>query len=424
MAGYEDGSWTSHPRGRDGGGYPVGPPPINPFHPPLYWVSAPIPAPAPAPVFAPGPGPVRADLGYQGIFPLNPYYASAAFSNAHYGVMPLPPPLTPPPTLPLPLLPPLPPPPPHNPTYPVPVLGPVNPNPPRNLCGHSTMTRKPSITDADRCDICHRRPYLGWLYLCTEDATDFYAERAVVEDRFLSPWITKAVDEGHYTDEQIQKMVSQKLDVREIAEELLQPKPSPVDLEESSTALVKVKNWYDDDDEGYEDDEVLREDNIGDIRAAAKRQYDLGCSSSSSNLRTEPEPEPEPQPIPLPAPSARPCHFKCCHGCRPIFQERTWASIDAICHDELDGPTAKQLLTPVEQENRRVSDVNVVRNLGARRPIPPPPVFFTMDEFDNIYRVETESVYRPPTRDTSGSSSRNSTPRRNRPPLFPPRRRF
>ena len=56
------------------------------------------------------------------------------------------------------------------------------------------------------------------------------------------------------------------------------------------------------------------------------------------------------------------CSWSCCHSCRPLLLERAWISLDAAVHQEHRPDTALEIDWPP------VSDRNIVRNLGLRKP--------------------------------------------------------
>lgn len=229
-------------------------------------------------------------------------------------------------------------------------------------CTHLQLTRLFDGFGCDQCSICHRRPQIGWLYRCTQDsdgflpASDFYD----VEDRkrfdhdahlyTLSPAITKAAANGDYTDQELNVLWKQKLDVRR--------------------AIRQV-----------------RPDTSSSVSTASSSQYSLPASTTTSSILSDSDPDTELSQLSDYLPSCRgplepiqevhdalendhrllpfakpvappPCNFKVCQICRPIYQQRAWQSIEGVLKSPYKPPPRHEL------SNRRISDVNIVKHIG------------------------------------------------------------
>ena len=173
----------------------------------------------------------------------------------------------------------------------------------------------------------------------------------------LKAWMKKAIEEGHYTPEEIKVLKTQRLEVQEaVSASVFQPRKPAKD--DPLTRLF----------------EQLKET----------------CPSprpDSKNIAESTEPKKRRVgSIALPA-----CRFRLCHACRPGWQERTWASLNRILEDE---DYAKE---PPEWEirNRPISDAASVRTIGLPKPEPPPrprnPLYPQLLLEDNDRSIESQN---------------------------------
>ncbi|KAI9930482.1 hypothetical protein MW887_011236 [Aspergillus wentii] len=219
----------------------------------------------------------------------------------------------------------------------------------RSDCSHSTIVRQYCRSQLDVCDICRGHPFLGWLYQCTEDTGGYAAPIDAENGSFLSPWLSNAIEQGHYTKEQTKTIIQQKIDVLNTAEATNPPSSSLPGAEGDSG--IYDNNHNDDDD----DEEVWAE------TVEKVNQLDPSSTSRSEGKRpaarvSEPGPSSS---VPPPRPRPLPCKFRCCYRCRPNFFERTWLSFNDI--KDMEPPTIADLM------DRPINDARVVRNLGLRR---------------------------------------------------------
>ncbi|KAL4762181.1 uncharacterized protein BDW70DRAFT_134559 [Aspergillus foveolatus] len=210
-------------------------------------------------------------------------------------------------------------------------------------CSHSTAMRQWRIDQHETCNTCGRRPFLRWFYLCTEDTTDYSAST----DRngsLLSEWITDAILEGEYTDEQRDKLWQQKLEVLELCE--------------MERTLSMSGSCYD--------------PSHGTEQQYEFHQFETHQSRLSADVHSRP---------------GR-CQYRACHHCDRKLQERTWVSLNAVCNDPDTTPPSVWDLweTPV-------SDAEVVKNLGLRPPRPPaPPPHFSQCSFRAFHRRRVRRI--------------------------------
>lgn len=230
-------------------------------------------------------------------------------------------------------------------------------------CTHLQLTRLFDVFGCNQCSICHRRPQLGWLYRCTQDfdgflpASDFYN----VEDhqRFdqdaqlftLSVAVTEAAANGAYTDRELDVLWKQKIEVRRT---IRQARPST-----SSSASTASSSQYS-LPASTTTSTVQSSDSDPDTELSQLSDSLQPCRGPLEPIReVHDDLENDRQLLPFVKPTmSTPCNFKICQTCRPIYQQRAWQSIDAVLKGPFRPPPKH------EMANRRISDVNVVRNIG------------------------------------------------------------
>ncbi|KAE8166534.1 hypothetical protein BDV40DRAFT_237273 [Aspergillus tamarii] len=211
-------------------------------------------------------------------------------------------------------------------------------------CHHSVVERQFCIDRTETCNSCGRRPFLGWLYLCVEDISGFSDPLDPINGPFLSPWILKAMEDGHYTTEQKEIVIHQKLNVMRTAERERGPVPPPLSM---LYAERSAQNGHNQDDPWVE----LVED--------VSQRDECAPRTSESAVRFG-RPEQASQLLQHSHPSL-PCTFKACRYCEcrhGNLEERTWISLNEICNDpSIPPPDSWELL------ERPISDANIIRNL-------------------------------------------------------------
>ncbi|RAQ52793.1 hypothetical protein AFGD_004838 [Aspergillus flavus] len=211
-------------------------------------------------------------------------------------------------------------------------------------CHHSVVERQFCVDRMETCKSCGRRPFLGWLYLCVEDTSGFSDPLDPINGPFLSPWILKAMEDGHYTTEQKEIVIHQKLNVVRTAERERGPVPPPLSM---LYAERSAQNGHNLDDPWVE----LVED--------VSQRDESAPRTSESTVRLD-HPEQTSQLLQRSHPSL-PCTFQACRHCEHRhgnLEERTWISLNEICNDpSIPPPDSWELL------ERPVSDANILRNL-------------------------------------------------------------
>lgn len=227
----------------------------------------------------------------------------------------------------------------------------------RAACTHLTVAR---VYGPHCCSICHRPSRFGWLYQCTQDeqkheevsataTSDLEHENGTSESNTpndsinitrLSPWIEKAIQQGHYTPDQIFLMRVQRKDVvQSIAatEDYMMEHPElnspPATHQSTVTLTAKIKG-------------LLPDRSRSEIQAVKEPEP----SPAAVNLRSASKPQVFPA-----------CKFRYCQICRPTFRDRAWIKFDDIFADESCTSTID-----FDHDDRPISLLNLVCNLGLR----------------------------------------------------------
>ena len=242
----------------------------------------------------------------------------------------------------------------------------IPPNQQRRMaCTHLTMEREYGDY---RCVLCRRIPNIGWIYKCTQDeaemnigeqdpdrgndggAADLHSSwpakvdtdgttkaetRSVAQ---LSPWVEKAILEGHYTHEQELILRKQKQNVNDkIAEAMQHFTETEAEASASSQHLQLSPSV---DANSYLPFPVINQVN------------------DASNTKLPPS-------NPIPTASLFPfCEHRACHSCRSTFRDRTWQHFDAI----FEGSPSPVIDFSID--NRPLSSPLIVATIGTHEPKP------------------------------------------------------
>ncbi|KAK5085917.1 hypothetical protein LTR05_005206 [Lithohypha guttulata] len=232
-------------------------------------------------------------------------------------------------------------------------------------CTHSRLTRLFEGSDHEKCSICQRTPIFGWLYRCTQDsggflpASDFADARDHQQVEFdaqlymLSPSIMQAAHEGHYTDQELNILWKQKIGVRKTIQQLRPTTSSTASSVSSSEYSLPASPTS----------SALRSsvcDTETETEASQLSELTSLCRGALEPIpEVHDELEKEEQMLRLVMPSLPPpCQLKVCHSCRPVYRERAWLSLNQVVTSTCEYPPEHEI------NNRRVSDVRIVKNLG------------------------------------------------------------
>lgn len=235
------------------------------------------------------------------------------------------------------------------------------------------MTRLYDKYGAYKCSICDKHPSFGWLYRCTQDSNGFLPESDFISftrrDKRkshmdpslhnLSPSVVRAIGQGEYTDEQINLLVQQKEAVRlSILGHGTRPTTASSSTAESSnfSDLPESTTFSSNTSATTVDEEIRAAYDWAELQKAWQSE-----AAHTPGHRTAIEMEREEALQSIEPPEITPCSFKICATCRPTYRERAFQSIDGVLRNPVMSPKW-------ELDNRRVSDVRVVAQLGLRKP--------------------------------------------------------
>ena len=196
----------------------------------------------------------------------------------------------------------------------------------RVKCTHMTMKRVFDHDGTLTCPRCGGSPCFGWIYACTEDelgcmeneqapnnvaaSENPRSPQSTPSDPSLSDWVVKAIEQGHYTEEQVGILLAQRANAVETARAQALPSTNSDSTIDQSSAGV-----------------TLKEPINNSPRPIAK-------------WTTSPKPIQDTAAKELPSPATSKCRLMLCHFCHPAGCDRSWLSLDKFCSTmaELDVP--------------------------------------------------------------------------------------
>ncbi|EXJ55798.1 hypothetical protein A1O7_08728 [Cladophialophora yegresii CBS 114405] len=251
------------------------------------------------------------------------------------------------------------------------------------------MTRLFHAYGSFKCAVCHKHPSIGWLYRCTQDTGGFLPESDFTEvpcpsrsradqhvtTHSLSSSVVKAIGEGHYTDEQVKKLIQQKEGVRRL---VMSEQPSADSRPPTSSTFSTASSSSSDGDCTFStipqsttfsttsstslDEEIKQAYDWKELQKVWMSEPSMAPPEPrAKSLSTMPIPSPPlagslPQPPKVLQPQD--CTFKICHTCRPTCRERAYQSLEDILNRPVQMPPTWEL------QNRRVSDARIVARIG------------------------------------------------------------
>ncbi|MCJ1303598.1 hypothetical protein MMC08_006408 [Hypocenomyce scalaris] len=254
----------------------------------------------------------------------------------------------------------------------------------RAACTHITMTR---LYGDHKCLNCHRTSEFGWVYRCSQDyggelpiSTDpletifdvcmdeeaAAKERDGLEPTRLKPWMERAIEEGHYSEEHISVMKAQKQKVRDTInaaekafEEYRRPtEPTSSEPEPSNTSTSPEESTTSPsiDASPHLPFPVIEVQNTPPVQQALPAPVDLpdlmptlpSMPGIQVKLRMQPK-----------------CRYKCCQRCRPTFQDRSFQYFEDILYRTVPVPSID-----FTADNRPIANAALVRKLGLHKPRP------------------------------------------------------
>ena len=242
----------------------------------------------------------------------------------------------------------------------------------RAACTHLTMER---LYGLYQCNICHCPSNFGWVYSCTQDdglpatfaaiptseasilrhdqITGYYALTGDMTETLgpkpklfqmpspqLSPWIEKAIKEGHYTSEQVKILRAQKQKV--------------VDTAFAAVERFNSAQARDFKSPGKKGSALQSVDANPLLPCPVINEAQNPSTIDASILFTEPKAHMFPY-----------CKYRACQLCRPTFRDRTWQ-----CFNEIFANNSPINHDHIEAEGRPLADPAIMRTIGLREPPP------------------------------------------------------
>ncbi|KAJ5083522.1 hypothetical protein N7456_012949 [Penicillium angulare] len=184
---------------------------------------------------------------------------------------------------------------------------------PGKSCQHNVVVRYFAGDELLFCDDCGRPN--RFLYVCAADTPEFSPfdnpnHLAVPDISILSPSVQKAAEEGHYTEDQIYQLITQRMGVVTTAKD---------QQKEFSQSLTS-----------------------SDLLSSFIKKTSTTALNSLDDIND----------------SHLPCQRRACAACRPNWADRAWQSLNTVLNQEYQDPPRIP-----EYLNRRPVDVRVARNL-------------------------------------------------------------
>ena len=263
----------------------------------------------------------------------------------------------------------------------------------RAACTHITMDRFYSHDESynwGTCHVCYLPSRLGWLYRCTQDIN----ERSSVEDAFpitdnvkantkqeqdstipLTPWIERAIKDGHYTPDQVLIMRQQKQNVKDAIAEIEAHFEETLRAENIRPPLTRLFPNSSTYEEYINTTQVNTNDMPGNtetiLGVEPSENFEIGGKAMIG---------PQPKLFPF-------CKFVCCQNCRPIYRDRTWQTFEDVFAQE------SPPFVDFENDNRPVANPKNMYNIGTRvRKRPALGTFQSMGIFPQLDEVVTEDI--------------------------------
>ncbi|KAI4170633.1 MAG: hypothetical protein LQ343_004865 [Gyalolechia ehrenbergii] len=237
----------------------------------------------------------------------------------------------------------------------------------RAACTHLTMER---LYGDYECMVCQRPSAWGWVYSCAQDdnedefdSTSDHQHSRPATTADLSPWIQKAIANGHYTEADVEQMVSQRqkvidtISASEVHFKKMRSTGKRLSKRNSMTTSTSI------DVNGHLPFPVVRE--------VAASTPDIVIQSLDQFANAKPRIFPV-------------CRYRACQLCRPTYRDRTWQILETTLKAQIMPPDIYD-----DDMDRPVSNVNVVRTIGIRKARAVRPALRAFDSL-GIYRINAE----------------------------------
>lgn len=212
----------------------------------------------------------------------------------------------------------------------------------RVLCNHTTMERVFNSPEKPvTCQLCDEADF-GWIYVCTEDQTRGAAGITTTgkatsdapcttngeddQTTQLNDWVLRAIEDGHYTDDQIKILQAQRSNVRDTIAKNYQPQ-LPKQEEEEDDACSSATPDEDAMDTLISEQQradfltVQLKHFLGLLRADEETSTTTATGSLATTTAT------------ATTTTTTTCQLRLCHYCFPSGKDRTWLSLNELCAD-------------------------------------------------------------------------------------------
>lgn len=196
-------------------------------------------------------------------------------------------------------------------------------------------------------------------------------EKEKMEPTKLKPWMEKAIEDGHYTDEQICIVKAQKQKVKDTiaaAEKAFEEYQHPAPIREPTNLEPEGCNTSTSSSESPTSPSIdasmhLPFAVINEVQCPPKTQPDKKSPPSNRTLLDALPPVPSIPGIQITLRMVPKCSYMCCQRCRPTFQDRCFQHLEEILHRAGPDPSID-----FAKDNRPLANPAVVRKLGLYRP--------------------------------------------------------
>lgn len=259
----------------------------------------------------------------------------------------------------------------------------------RAACSHLTMTR---LYGNYECLNCNHTSDFGFVYRCSQDHggelpitadpleaifdvhTDEEAkakENEKMEPTKLKPWMEKAIEDGHYTEEHICIIRAQKQKVRDTiaaAEKAFEEYQRPATSSESISSASEQCNTSTSPEKSTISPSIDASLHppfsvINEVQNTPSTLPVKQSPPANGILLDALPPQPSIPGIQVTLRMVPKCSYMCCQRCRPTFQDRCFQRLEDVLHR--DGPVPN---IDFATDNRPIADAAVVRKLGLYRP--------------------------------------------------------
>ncbi|KAK4963488.1 hypothetical protein LTR10_001117 [Elasticomyces elasticus] len=269
----------------------------------------------------------------------------------------------------------------------------------RPQCTHMTMSR---VHGNSTCQMCGRKPGIGWLYVCTQvcdfdeldppnpdgflvvpDESSYYEVQArLAESLGLSPYVVKSIRDQDYSFEQVDKLIEQKrhlLAVIKKQEAALGEKAQAQNVKPQAATESLIASV------GYAAVSVIQHASHASAATEERLTSNNGAGPAKKTRN-----------------QYQGCNFQICHPCRPFFKDRLYMSFEKMLSGRLPAVTEEEIKTLPMHNPAIVANIDYLK---LATPLMPTPLSTSFDR--NVHQgdgsEEDESSWTPTTATISES---------------------